>query len=201
KVYEIPTDSPNAFATGRNPQHAAVAVTRGIRSILSEQELEGVIAHELAHVQNRDTLISCIAASIAGAIMMLAHVARWGAIFGSRDNRNSSGLELIVLSIIAPLAALVVQMAISRSREYLADATGAQIACSPSGLASALRKLDAVSRRIPLGNSPATAHLFIVNPFSGKNILQIFSTHPPVEERIKRLLTLQPMMAVGLQIA
>ncbi|OGQ36889.1 MAG: protease HtpX [Deltaproteobacteria bacterium RIFCSPHIGHO2_12_FULL_43_9] len=192
RVYEIPTDAPNAFATGRNPSHAAVAVTSGIRRLLNQDELEGVLAHELAHIKNRDTLISCIAASIAGAIMLLANMSRWALIFGNRDSRGGGAhpAAIILMSIIAPLAAMIVQMAISRSREFFADETGASIAGTPRGLATALQKIDAFARRIPLTAepSPATAHLFIINPFQGRNLLSLFSTHPPVEERIRRLL-------------
>lgn len=189
KVYEIPSDSPNAFATGRNPENSAIAVTGGIRQILSQEELEGVLAHELAHIKNRDTLISCIAAALAGAIMMLASFARWGAIFGFGGNReNGVGpLQLLVASLVAPIAAMIIQMGISRSREYLADATGAKIAGTPFGLSNALRKLEAVSKRRPMPSSPSTAHLFIINPLSGRRMMKLFSTHPPMEERIQRL--------------
>lgn len=192
RVYEIPSDAPNAFATGRNPAHAAVAVTSGIRRLLSQDELEGVLAHELAHIKNRDTLISCIAASIAGAIMLLANMGRFALIFGGRGSREGGAnpAAILFMSLIAPIAAMIVQMAISRSREYLADETGASIAGTPGGLAKALQKIDAFAKRIPLAAepSPATAHLFIINPFQGRNLLSLFSTHPPVEERIRRLL-------------
>jgi heat shock protein HtpX len=191
KVYLIPTEAPNAFATGRNPEHAAVAATEGIMRLLSEPELEGVMAHELAHVKNRDTLISAVAATIAAAIMMLANIARWGALFGGsrQDNRGGgNAIALLATAIIAPLAAMIIQAAISRSREFVADATGAEIAGRPDGLANALRKIEAAARRVPLPANPATAHLFIIQPLSGQSLLSIFSTHPPTEERIARLL-------------
>jgi len=192
RIFIIPSDSPNAFATGRNPQHAVVAATTGIMRILSRNELEGVIAHELSHVKNRDILISSIAATMAGAIMMLGSMVRWAAMFGgfsrSDDDEGGGGIVgMIVLAILAPIAAMLIQMAISRSREYLADAMGATLAGTPQGLADALQKLDHASQRIPLDSSPATAHLFIVNPLSGRSLLNLFSTHPPIEERIKRL--------------
>ena len=188
KVYLIPDSSPNAFATGRNPSHAAVAATQGIVQALSEPELEGVIAHELAHVKNRDILISSIAATIAAAIMM---VARFAMFFGgSRDDRNGGGnpIVLIGMMILAPLAAALIQMAISRSREFAADATGAAIAGNPYGLADALRKIDAIAKRVPLEANPATAHMFIVKPFTGGGLMSLFSTHPPMEARIRALL-------------
>ncbi len=191
RIYVIPNDSPNAFATGRNPKHAVVAVTEGLLSILDREEIKGVLAHEISHVKNRDILIQTIAATMAGAIMMLANMARWGAIFGGMrgDDDDSGGvIGLLAMSIIAPIAALLIQMAISRSREYLADETGARIAHNPLGLASALEKLSIASQRIPLQTSPASAHLFIVNPLKGgRSLLNLFSTHPPIEERIKRL--------------
>lgn len=191
RVFIIPNDSPNAFATGRNPEHAVVAVTTGIMKILSRDELEGVIAHELGHVKNRDILISSIAATMAGAIMMLGNMVRWAAMFGgfsrSDDDEGGGFAGMIVLAILAPIAAMLIQLAISRSREYLADATGASLAGNPSGLANALGKLDYASKRIPLDSNPATAHMFIVNPLSGRSLLNLFSTHPPIEERIKRL--------------
>jgi len=192
RLYLIPTDSPNAFATGRSPEHAAVAVTAGIRRLLDAQELEGVIAHELAHVTNRDILISSIAATLAGAIMMLANMARWSLIFGgmgSRDDREGggSGLGLLFTLILAPIAAMLIQMAISRSREFQADATGARVSREPEALASALRKISEYSERIPLPANPATAHLFIVNPLRGVSLQNLFSTHPPLEQRIARL--------------
>ncbi len=191
KLYVIPSGATNAFATGRNPEHAAVAVTEGILSLLSADELEGVLAHELAHVRNRDILISSIAATMAGAIMMLGTWVRWAAIFGGFGGRGSGrgggGLAFLVMAILAPLAALMIQLAISRSREYLADATGAWIARSPHGLAGALEKLHHASQRVPMEANAATAHLFIVNPLSGRSLGGLFSTHPPVEKRIARL--------------
>ncbi len=191
KLYVIPTDAANAFATGRNPQHAAVAVTEGIMRLMSSAELEGVLAHELSHVKNRDILISSIAATLAGVIMMLANLARWAALFGgmSRDEREDGGgvIGLLAMSILAPIAALLIQMAISRSREYQADASGAHILHSGEGLAEALEKLEVASQRLPLDASPQTAHLFIVNPLSGRSLAGLFSTHPPIEERIRRL--------------
>jgi len=191
RVYIIPTASLNAFATGRNPKHAAVAFTDGIIKNLSEDELEGVLAHELAHVKNRDILTQSVAATIAGAISMLAFMARWGAIFGGyggRD-RNSGGgiIGLLAMAIVAPIAAMFIQMAISRSREYAADATGAKISGKPLALAGALRKLQVASQRRPLNANQATAHMFIVNPLSGRSMMRLFSTHPPIEERIARL--------------
>ena len=192
KVYVIPQEAPNAFATGRNPEHAAVAVTEGLLKRMSREEAMGVLAHELAHVKNRDILIGSIAATMAGAIMMLADMARWSAVFGGghrdrEESGGSGGLGLILMSIIAPLAAMLIQMAISRSREYLADATGAAFAGTPEGLARALEKLGAYSKQLPLNASPSTAHMFIVNPLSGRSLMHLFSTHPPLEERIARL--------------
>ena len=192
KVYFIPSEGPNAFATGRNPQNAAVAATEGIMRILSPEELEGVMAHELAHVQNRDTLISAIAATFAGAISMLGSMLQWAAIFGSgRNDEEEGGSSLLgglVLAIIAPMAAMLIQMAISRSREYLADASGARICGKPLALASALRKLQQASTLLPMREAtPATSHLFIVNPLTGGSLMKLFSTHPPMEERIARL--------------
>lgn len=191
KVYIIPTQTPNAFATGRNPKHAAVAATSGILKILDEDELEGVISHEMAHVRNRDILTGSIVATIAGAISMLAHMAQWAAIFGGAGGRDEEGrrggLGLLVMAIVAPLAAVLIQMAISRSREYAADQTGAKISHKPLSLANALKKLEYASRRIPLDANPSTAHLFIVNPLSGKGMVSLFSTHPPIEERVARL--------------
>jgi heat shock protein HtpX len=191
KVYIIPTDAPNAFATGRNPQHAAVAVTQGIMRLLRPEELEGVLAHELAHVKNRDTLTSTIAATLAGAIMMLADMLRWSAIFGGgqSDDRDRGGgmLGLLAMTILAPLAAMLIQMAISRSREFEADATGARMVHNPLGLAAALEKLETANQRVPMPSTPQTAHLFIVNPLSGSSFARLFSTHPPLEERIRRL--------------
>jgi heat shock protein HtpX len=192
RVYIIPTQTPNAFATGRNPKHAAVAVTSGILKILDEDELEGVISHEMAHVRNRDILTGSIVATLAGAISVLAYMAQWGAIlggYGGRDSegRGGGGLGLLIMAIVAPLAALLIQMAISRSREYSADQTGAKISHKPLSLANALRKLEYASRRMPLQANPSTAHLFIVNPLSGKGMAGLFSTHPPIEERVARL--------------
>ena len=193
KLYLIPGDSPNAFATGRNPKHAAVAATVGVLSLMTDEELEGIIAHELGHVKNRDILISTVAATIAGAITFLATMARWGALFGgygSNDDRGRGNniVTLLLTAILAPIAAMVVQMAISRSREFAADATGAQIAGHPYGLAKALEKLDAYSKRLPMAATQATAHMFIVAPFTGSGLMNLFSTHPPIEERIRRLL-------------
>ena len=192
KIYIIPSSSPNAFATGRNPEHAVVAFTQGILDLLSEDELEGVTSHELAHVKNRDILTQSIAATIAGAISMLAHMAQWGAIFGGmgRGNDREGGgniIGLLAMAIVAPIAAMFVQMAISRSREYAADSTGAKISGKPLSLASALRKLHIGAARRPMEANPATAHMFIVNPLSGRSLASLFSTHPPVEERIARL--------------
>jgi heat shock protein HtpX len=192
KVYIIPDASPNAFATGRNPSHAAVAATEGILRVLSEHELEGVIAHELAHVKHRDILISSVAATIAAAIMMVARMAHFAALFGGyggRDERNGTNpIALLATMIVAPFAAMLIQMAISRSREFAADAGGAAIAGNPYGLADALRKIDAVSKRVPLDANPATAHMFIVKPFSGGGLTSLFSSHPPTEARIAALL-------------
>jgi len=203
RIYRIPTDSPNAFATGRNPQHAVVAVTDGILRMLTMRELEGVLAHELGHVINRDILVSSIAATLAGAVMMLARMAQWGAMFGGmggRDDRDDrgNGLILLLMAILAPLAAMLIQLAVSRSREYGADASGAKLCGCPEELASALEKLAMASGRIPLPASPQTAHLFIVNPLSGRQFFaNLFSTHPPIEERIARLRQMQ----LGLQRA
>jgi heat shock protein HtpX len=190
KVYIIPDDSPNAFATGRNPEHAAVAATEGIMRLLTPAELKGVLAHEIGHVQNRDILISTIAATMAGAIMILADMARFGAIFGlgGRDNEEGPGIiGVLVMSIIAPIAAMLIQMAISRSREYLADETGAHLAHNPESLARALEKLSLGVQRAPMDASPSTAHMFIVNPLTGSTLMNLFSTHPPLEERVARL--------------
>lgn len=190
KVYIIQNDSPNAFATGRNPGHAAVAVTTGIMRILSRDELSGVIGHELAHVKHRDILIGTVAATIAGAISYLAQMAQWAMIFGGRggdDEDRGHPLAALLMMIVGPIAALLIQMAISRSREYSADQGGARIAGSPYFLANALKKLHIASQRIPLEANPATAHMFIVNPLSGRGLLTLFSTHPPIEERIARL--------------
>jgi heat shock protein HtpX len=192
KVYVIPDPSPNAFATGRNPAHAAVAATEGILRVLSEHELEGVIAHELAHVKHRDILTSSVAATIAAAIMMVARMAHFAAMFGGyagREERSGTNpIALIATMIFAPIAAMLIQMAISRSREFAADAGGAAIAGNPYGLADALRKIDAISQRVPLDANPATAHMFIVKPFSGGGITSLFSSHPPTEARIAALL-------------
>ena len=192
KVYIIPDPSPNAFATGRNPSHAAVAATEGILQVLDPRELEGVIAHELAHVKNRDILISSVAATMAAVIMFAAHSAQFAAMFGGyrgddRD-RGSNPIALLAMIILAPLAATLIQLAISRSREFAADATGAQIAGTPYGLADALRKIEAVARRVPLQANPATAHMFIIKPFSGGGLASLFSSHPPTEDRIRALL-------------
>ncbi|MBI1871148.1 MAG: zinc metalloprotease HtpX [Chlamydiae bacterium] len=192
QIYLIPTDSPNAFATGRNPQHAVVAVTRGILNLLSQEELTGVLGHELSHVQNRDILISTIAATIAGAISMLANTARWGMTFGGSrsDNNRNNPLSLVLsifLMILLPLAAMFIQLAISRTREYGADECGARLTGNPVGLANALRKLQGYTQRRPFQANPATAHMFIVNPLSAGSMLKLFSTHPPLEERIARL--------------
>ena len=191
KVYIIPDPSPNAFATGRNPNHAAVAATQGIMQVLTEHELEGVIAHELAHVKHRDILISSVAATIAAAIMMVARMAMYAGMFGGgRDDREggSNPIALIAMIFLAPLAAGLIQAAISRSREFAADAGGASIAGTPYGLADALRKIDAASKRVPMDANPATAHMFIVKPFSGQGLMSLFSTHPPTEARIRALL-------------
>ncbi len=192
RVYLIPQQSPNAFATGRNPDHAVVAVTEGLLRIMSHNEIEGVLAHEMAHVKNRDILIGTVAATMAGAIMMLATMARWSAIFGGGRGGDEEGgglgaIGLIAMSILAPIGAMLIQMAISRSREYLADSTGAAFAGNAEGLASALEKLGAYSRQIPMQANPQTAHMFIINPLSGGSLAKLFSTHPPLEERIARL--------------
>jgi heat shock protein HtpX len=193
RVYIIASDAPNAFATGRNPQHGAVAVTEGILRQLNEEELAGVLAHELGHIRNRDTLIMTVAATLAGAITMLAHMAQWGAIFGGfgrhddEDSGGSSVFGLLLMAILAPIAATLIQLAISRSREFSADSTGAAIAGSPQWLARALEKLHYASQRMPMDANPATAHLFIVNPLTGGSLMNLFSTHPPIEERIRRL--------------
>jgi heat shock protein HtpX len=194
KVYIIPDPSPNAFATGRNPSHASVAATQGILQVLSDHELEGVIAHELAHVKHRDILISSVAATMAAAIMMVARMAHYAALFGGYGGRGedrergNNPIALLAMMILAPLAAMLIQMAISRSREFAADAGGAAIAGTPYGLADALRKIDAVSKQVPMDANPATAHMFIIKPFSGGGIRSLFSTHPPTEARIRALL-------------
>jgi heat shock protein HtpX len=191
RLYLIDSDTPNAFATGRNPNHAAVAVTRGIMRICTRDELKGVLAHELSHVINRDILTSSIAATLAGAVMMLGTMARWGAIFGGfggRDEDERGGIiGLVVAAILAPIAASLIQLAISRTREYQADASGAKLSHNPLLLANALRKLENANERMPLDAGPATAHLFIVNPLSAEGMSRLFSTHPPIEERIRRL--------------
>lgn len=194
RVYIIPSDSPNAFATGRNPEHAAVAATEGVLRILSPEELEGVMAHELAHVQNRDILVGTIAATFAGAISMIGSMLQWGAMLGTgrSDDEEGGGIGSMIgslaMAIIAPIAAMLIQMAVSRSREYLADATGAEICGKPLALAGALAKLQNGAQMIPMEEQrPATAHLFIVNPLTGGGLMSLFSTHPPMEERIARL--------------
>jgi len=201
RVYIIPEESPNAFATGRNPEHAVVAVTEGLLKSMNDEEATGVLAHEMAHVGNRDILIGSIAATMAGAIMILATMARWTAFFGggTQDDEGGGGLGavgLIAMSILAPIAAMLIQMAISRSREYQADATGARLAGNPEGLANALEKLGAASRRLPLKANPSTAHMFIVNPLSAGNMMSLFSTHPPLQERIARLRRTRPDLPV-----
>jgi heat shock protein HtpX len=192
KIYVIPSESPNAFATGRNPQHASVAVTHGILGLLTDEELEGVLAHELGHVNNRDILISSVAATLAGAITMLASMGRWAMIFGgygggNRDRRGG-GLAGLVMLFVAPIAATIIRLWVSRTREYQADATGAHFTGNPYALASALQKIDAYARRMPLQASPSTAHLFIIAPFlGGMSFGNLFSTHPPIAQRIERL--------------
>jgi heat shock protein HtpX len=195
KVYLIPTDSPNAFATGRNPEHAAVAVTEGILRMLSPDELEGVLAHEMAHVRNRDILVGTMAATLAGAVMMLARFAQFAAIFGGggrdRDEEGGGGIVgMLFMAIVAPIGAMLIQMAVSRSREYLADETGAKFCGKPLSLARALEKISGISREVPMDATPATAHMFIVSPLTGKGVLSLFSTHPPVEKRVERLRSL-----------
>jgi heat shock protein HtpX len=191
KIYVIPEEAPNAFATGRNPEHAVVAVTEGLLKVMDRDEIMGVLAHELSHVKNRDILIGTVAATMAGAIMLLANMARWSALFGGagRDEDGEGGgvAGLIIMAIIAPVAAMIIQMAISRSREYFADSTGAGFAGNSEGLARALEKLGAYSGRLPMHADPATAHMFITNPLSGRSLMNLFSTHPPLEERIARL--------------
>lgn len=193
-AYLIPTQVPNAFATGRNPHNAAVAVTEGAMELLNEEELEGVLAHELSHIANRDILIATIAATIAGAVTMLAYWARFAAIFGGfgrNDDEGGGFIGLLVMAIVAPIAALFIQLAISRSREYAADRRGAKLAGSPHGLASALEKLDAYAKRRPVAVSPSTAHLFIVNPLRAGFVASLFSTHPATEKRVERLRTME----------
>ncbi|HEB50634.1 MAG TPA: zinc metalloprotease HtpX [Desulfobulbus sp.] len=191
RVYIVDSPTPNAFATGRNPQHAAVAVTSGILQALNREELAGVLGHELGHIKNRDILISSIAAVMAGAISYLATMAQWAMIFGGgRDDEDSNPLAAIVMMIVAPLAATLIQMAISRSREYIADRTGAEICGNPKALASALNKLASYNKQMPMNVNPATAQMYIVNPLSGGAIANLFSTHPPMEERIRRLLAM-----------
>ncbi len=192
KVYVTPSPQPNAFATGRNPQHAALAITQGLLRILNQDEIEGVIAHEIAHIKNRDILIGAIAASMAGAISMIANVAQWGLMFGglggnSDEDESGSFLGSIAMAILAPIAAMIIQMAISRSREYMADATGARLAGKPEGLSRALLKLEAASQNLPMEVSPAAAHMFIVNPLAGINLAGLFSTHPPIPQRVAKL--------------
>jgi heat shock protein HtpX len=197
KVYIVPGDTPNAFATGRNEDHAVVAVTEGILRMLNREELEGVLAHELTHIKNKDMLIGSIAATLAGAIVMLANMAQWAAIFGgsSRDDseEGSGVIGLIMMAILAPIAATIIQMAISRSREYLADEGGARVSGKPYGLAGALEKLSRASQVAPMQANPSTAHMFIVNPLTGKSLMNLFSTHPPIEERVARLRSMKPM--------
>ncbi len=195
RIYIIPTETPNAFATGRNPEHAAVAATEGILRILNEEELEGVLSHELSHVQNRDTLISTVAATLAGVIVMLARMAMWMPFFGGggRDDEDRGGgmLGFLFLAILAPIAATLIQLAISRSREFQADESGARLSHKPYALASALQKLEVAANRLPMDANPATSHLFIVNPLRGDALFRLFSTHPPIEERIARLRALR----------
>jgi heat shock protein HtpX len=191
KIYIIPEETPNAFATGRNPAHGVVAVTQGIMRLLSPEELKGVLAHEMGHIRNRDILIQTVAATLGGAIMMIANMVKWATLFGfggGDDEEGGNPLLAFALAIIAPIAAMLIQMAISRSREYLADETGAGLAGNPEYLASALEKLDAYSRRIPMHHGdPSSAHMFIVNPFSAQSLAGLFSTHPPMEDRVRRL--------------
>ena len=201
KIYVIPTDSPNAFATGRNPKHASVAVTHGILGLLTDEELEGVLAHELGHVRNRDILTSSIAATLAGAITLLARSAFWlGAFGGGGDRRDrSGGLGGLIMLLLAPFAAMLIQLWVSRTREYEADATGAQLTGNPYALASALEKISAVSRQVPLMASPSSAHLFIIAPLlSGNMLMNLFSTHPPIQKRIERLIG-RPSVSGNLQ--
>ncbi len=195
RLYHVADDSPNAFATGRDPDHAVVCVTDGILQLLDEEELKGVLGHELAHVKHRDILTMTVVASIASAIMWISSIAKWGLIFGGyggdRDRQGGNPLALLVAIVVAPLAALLIQMAISRSREYDADAGGAKFAGNPYGLAGALKKLQTMSMRIPLQATPATAHMFIVKPFTGGGIFELFATHPPLEKRIAKLMEMR----------
>jgi len=199
RVYIIPGETPNAFATGRNEQHAVVAVTEGLLRILNRDELEGVLSHELTHIKNKDMLIGSIAATLAGAIVMLANMAQWAALFGGMGGRDSEEGEgggifgMILMAILAPIAATIIQMAISRSREYLADDGGAKISGKPYGLAGALEKLSRASEIVPMHANPSTAHMFIVNPLTGRSLMNLFSTHPPIEERIARLRSMRPV--------
>lgn len=200
RIYVIPEEAPNAFATGRNPEHAVVAVTEGLLRLMDREEIKGVLAHELAHVKHRDILIGSVAATLAGAVMILASMARWAAIFGGGGGNDDEGgglggIGLIAMSILAPIAAMLIQMAISRSREYQADAGGAAYSGNPEGLAGALEKLGAYSKRLPMHANPSTAHMFIVNPLSGRSLANLFSTHPPLEERIARLRGQKPSAA------
>jgi heat shock protein HtpX len=198
RVYLIDSDTPNAFATGRNPEHAAVAATTGIMRMLNDDELAGVMAHELTHVKNRDILISSIAATFAGAITYLAHMAQWAAMFGggrSDDEEGGGIFGTLLMAILAPIAAMLVQMAISRSREFGADAGGASICHNPLSLANALQKLELANQRIPMDATPATAHMFVVNPLTGGGLMTLFSTHPPMAERIARLQEMSRLMA------
>ncbi|OPY84950.1 MAG: hypothetical protein A4E72_02081 [Syntrophus sp. PtaU1.Bin208] len=200
RVYIIPGETPNAFATGRNEQHAVVAVTEGLLRILNRDELEGVLSHELTHIKNKDMLIGSIAATLAGAIVMLANMAQWAAMFGGlggRDSEEGEGgggiIGMILMAVLAPIAATIIQMAISRSREYLADDGGAKISGKPYGLAGALEKLSRASEIVPMDANPSTAHMFIVNPLTGRSLMNLFSTHPPIEERIARLRSMRPV--------
>ncbi|VAX15336.1 Peptidase M48, Ste24p precursor [hydrothermal vent metagenome] len=198
KVYIIPSEQPNAFATGRNPSHSAVAVTQGITNVLDRDELAGVLAHELAHVKNRDILIGTIAATVAGAISMLANMAQMSMLFGGRDNeRGGNPVVMIAMMILAPIAAMLVQMAISRTREYQADRVGAEIMGDPVPLARALEKLGTAAKQIPMKANPATAHMFIVSPLSGKDFTSLFSTHPPMEKRIAELYNMRTPVTSG----
>ena len=192
KVYIIPDMSPNAFATGRDPNHAAVAATEGIMRLLSESELEGVIAHELTHVKHRDILISTVAATMAAAIMFLARSAMWFGVGRSDDRQGSNPLALLAMMILAPIAAMVIQASISRQREFAADRGGAEIVGSPMGLATALRRIDSAVKQIPMDANPATAHMFIMQPFSGRGLMGLFSSHPPTEARVKALMEFRP---------